>query len=191
MNNETLDAKRDDEIYSAAIVFIQALMRLGIPLSAIDTNDFHSNTQPAVYVTIPYGFPGGGKFKRYIAKTKHNAINAVKFYRKYVPWGNPAERDIDVAIDFRDGRPTKGHGSISATDITMYSYNEPIGYRKVNNDGSTIFFVNMEKYSVMTSKHISYLRRALAAAGYKPTNFIAEFPSSYISSGTARFKEWK
>ena len=50
--------------YKSAIKFVEDLIKKGIPLSAIMTNDLSSSPNTIVVVTIPYGSKkNGGKSK--------------------------------------------------------------------------------------------------------------------------------
>jgi len=62
--------------------FISQLVKGGIPRSAIATNDFSSNLVPRVYITIPYGRKGGGKFKGYQRWNNMTVKQAVRFYKR-------------------------------------------------------------------------------------------------------------
>lgn len=79
--------KRDKEnpIYQKAIPFINRLLQVGIPLSAIDTNDFNSNTNPSVYITREYGRIKGGAFRKYRQWNERNVENALNFYKAENP----------------------------------------------------------------------------------------------------------
>ena len=61
MNKETFETYKKDELYkNSAIPFINTLLSLNIPLSAINTNDWHCSYMPRVYVTREYGRENGG-----------------------------------------------------------------------------------------------------------------------------------
>ena len=61
MNQETFEGYKKDELYKkSAVPFINTLLSLNVPLSAITTNDWHSNYMPRVYVTREYGREYGG-----------------------------------------------------------------------------------------------------------------------------------
>ena len=126
-----------------------------------------------------------------LAKQQLNEYNNLmrKIEKAYGILDNPGERGAEVAIDFINGVKAKGYGSISTDGKTLFSYNEPIGVSARDNQGK-YFWVNIEKYSATTSKHQGYLRRALAAAGFKPMKKFIMFDSSYISSGRAEFEQW-
>ena len=61
--------------------FMSRLVKLGVPRSALATNDFHSSLTPKVYITIPYGRLGGGRSKSYQRWNDATAKSAVKFYK--------------------------------------------------------------------------------------------------------------
>ena len=67
-------------INKRAAEFIHLLITRGIPLSAINVNDFNSSLEPAVYITREYGRNNGGKSKRYIQWNNKTADYAVSFY---------------------------------------------------------------------------------------------------------------
>jgi len=60
--------------------FISRLVKAGVPRSALRTTDFHSST-PRVYITIPYGEPGGGKSRGYQRWNPTTVKQALKFYK--------------------------------------------------------------------------------------------------------------
>ena len=62
-----------------AVDFISGLIDKGIPLSQIDISDW-SSSEPAIYVTIPYGRTYGGRFRQYKRWSKKDILSAVKFY---------------------------------------------------------------------------------------------------------------
>ncbi len=62
MKPETFNQIKNDVLYkNSAFPFINTLLSMQVPLSAIDTNDWHSNFMPRVYVTREYGRINGGK----------------------------------------------------------------------------------------------------------------------------------
>jgi hypothetical protein len=67
-------------INKEATEFIHLLIAKGIPLSAINVNDFNSSLKPAIYITREYGRNNGGKSKRYIQWNNRTADYAVSFY---------------------------------------------------------------------------------------------------------------
>jgi len=94
MKTETFEKDKQNPLYKRAIPFIEKLLYHGIPLSAIETNDFNSNTRPSVYVVREYGRNGGGRFK------------------KYVTW-YLNKRTLKLAIDFYfSNNPKQYHGHI-------------------------------------------------------------------------------
>ena len=60
--------------------FMGQLVKSGVPRSALGTTDFHSST-PRVYITIPYGRPGGGRNRGYQRWNPTTVKQAVKFYK--------------------------------------------------------------------------------------------------------------
>ena len=61
MKTETFERNKNDDLYKhSAVPFIDRLLSLNVPLSAIDTNDWHSSIAPRVYVTKEYGRANGG-----------------------------------------------------------------------------------------------------------------------------------
>jgi hypothetical protein len=65
MNAETFENLKSDDLYKfSAAPFIDSLIRLNVPLSAIATNDWHCNTMPRVFVTREYGRHNGGKSRK-------------------------------------------------------------------------------------------------------------------------------
>jgi len=61
--------------------FIAQLVKGGVPRSAIATNDFNTNLTPRVYITIPYGRPGGGRDKGYERWNLLTVKQAIRFYK--------------------------------------------------------------------------------------------------------------
>lgn len=83
MNNETfLRAKKDEMYKHSAVPFIDTLLSLNVPLSAINTNDWHSNFMPRVYVTREYGRNKGGETRKaHLTQFGHKAAQRLaKFY---------------------------------------------------------------------------------------------------------------
>jgi len=70
MKKETLKRDRKDPVYKEAVKFISILLDAKIPLACIDTNDWHCNTEPSVYV-------GDRRYKRL---SKFDAKNAIKYF---------------------------------------------------------------------------------------------------------------
>lgn len=68
--------------YKSALKFIADMLDKGIPLSAIDVNDWTSSPSTIVGVTIPYGSPkNGGKSKTWKNKFGAAALkSAVDFW---------------------------------------------------------------------------------------------------------------
>lgn len=65
MTQDTFNTMKGDDLYKhSAVPFIDKLILNKIPLSAINTNDFHCNTMPRVYVTKEYGRKGGGTSRK-------------------------------------------------------------------------------------------------------------------------------
>jgi hypothetical protein len=77
MKKETFLRDKADRAYDKAVWFIERLMAKGIPLGAIDTNDFHSSI-PAVYIN--YGFTR--HYKKYYRFTEQNVERAAKWWDK-------------------------------------------------------------------------------------------------------------
>lgn len=69
------------ELKKKAKWFIEKLVKGGIPRSAIATNDFNTNLCPRVYITIPYGRPGGGRDKGYERWNPLTVKQAIRFYK--------------------------------------------------------------------------------------------------------------
>jgi hypothetical protein len=83
MNKETFETQKTDAMYkNSAVPFIEKLISLNIPLSAINTNDFHCNTMPRVYVTREYGRAKGGETRKaHLSQFGHKgAERLAKFY---------------------------------------------------------------------------------------------------------------
>ena len=83
MQQETFERDKKDEMYKhSAVPFINTLLALNVPLSAIDTNDFRDNTMPRVYVTREYGIANGGTSRKaHISQFGHKAAERLaKFY---------------------------------------------------------------------------------------------------------------
>lgn len=65
MTIENYNRMEKDSLYQfSAIPFIDKLINLSIPLSAITTNDWHCNTMPRIYVTREYGRNKGGQSRK-------------------------------------------------------------------------------------------------------------------------------
>jgi len=61
MTVETFESIKNEDLYKySARPFIDKLLFLKVPLSAITTNDWHCNTMPRVYVTREFGRTNGG-----------------------------------------------------------------------------------------------------------------------------------
>jgi len=83
MTIETFERDKKDELHKhSSVPFINKLLALNVPLSAIDTNDFHCNTMPRVYVTREYGREkGGAARKAHLNQFGHKAAERLaKFY---------------------------------------------------------------------------------------------------------------
>lgn len=83
MKTTTFEKIKKDELYKhSAVPFINTLLALNVPLSAIDTNDFHATTMPRVYVTREYGRENGGTSRKvHISQFGHKAAERLaKFY---------------------------------------------------------------------------------------------------------------
>lgn len=65
MEKQTFETMKTDGLYkNSAVPFIESLLNMGVPLSAINTNDWHCNYMPRVYVTREYGRPKGGQSRK-------------------------------------------------------------------------------------------------------------------------------
>jgi hypothetical protein len=65
MEQQTFERDKKDAMYQhSAVPFINTLLSLNVPLSAISTNDWHCNTMPRVYVTREYGRSKGGETRK-------------------------------------------------------------------------------------------------------------------------------
>lgn len=65
MQQDTFDKMKTDDLYkNSAVPFIDNLIMANIPLSAINTNDWHCNYMPRVYVTREYGRAKGGETRK-------------------------------------------------------------------------------------------------------------------------------
>lgn len=84
MKPETLERDKKDKLYARALPFIEKLLNGGVPLSAIDTTDFHSST-PKVYVTREYGRIYGGRYKKYSLWNNRTAKYAIEYYKTRTP----------------------------------------------------------------------------------------------------------
>lgn len=85
MDKNTFDEKKKDGLYkNSAIPFIERLINLNVPLSAIDTNDWHCNYMPRVYVTREFGRNNGGdKRKVHVSQFgQKSAKRLADFYHK-------------------------------------------------------------------------------------------------------------
>lgn len=84
MKTETFKQCKKDSLYMhSAVPFIDTLLLLDVPLSAININDWHCNSMLRVYVTREYGRNNGGKTQK--ANINQFGIKAAqrlaKFYR--------------------------------------------------------------------------------------------------------------
>lgn len=83
MQQDTFDKMKIDELYkNSAVPFIDNLIMANIPLSAINTNDWHCNYMPRVYVTREYGRANGGATRKaHVMQLGHKAAERLaKFY---------------------------------------------------------------------------------------------------------------
>lgn len=83
MTTETFETYKSHELYkNSALPFINKLIALNVPLSAITTNDFSSNYMPRVYVTREYGRSNGGESRKaHLTQFGHKAAERLaKFY---------------------------------------------------------------------------------------------------------------
>ena len=69
--------------YKSALKFVDDLQSKGIPLTAIDVNDWNSSPNTIVYITIPYGSAkNGGKGKNWKNRFGDSALkSAVEFWK--------------------------------------------------------------------------------------------------------------
>ena len=70
--------------YPEVQLFVSRLMDQDIPASAIMTNHIDNCPEPVVYVTIPYGNPGGGTRREYHRLAAGDAVKAGAWFRKAV-----------------------------------------------------------------------------------------------------------
>ena len=94
-------------------------------------------------------------------------------------------RNSDLCVEFVNNvaniNGKKGNNiSISWDGTRLYSYGTCIGERL--SDGS--FILNVTKYSVTTSKHQSYLRRALVGRKVVETSKIVPIYTQYLTRYT-------
>jgi hypothetical protein len=85
MKQETFERDKKDELYRfSAVPFIDTLLSLNVPLSAINTNDWHCTTAPRVYVTREYGRKKGGDVRKaHLSQFGHKAAERLaKFYHQ-------------------------------------------------------------------------------------------------------------
>mgnify|MGYP006324276141 FL=1 len=83
MKKETFEKDKNHELYKySAVPFIEKLLALNVPLSAINTNDFNSSYMPRVFVTREYGRDKGGETrKEHLTQFGHKAAaRLAKFY---------------------------------------------------------------------------------------------------------------
>jgi hypothetical protein len=83
MQTETFETYKTHELYRfSAVPFIDKLLSLNVPLSAINTNDFNCNTMPRVYVTREFGKTNGGQSRKaHLRQFGHKtAERLAKFY---------------------------------------------------------------------------------------------------------------
>ena len=72
MMQQTYERDKQDKIYRVAIIFIDKLLKAGINLASINTNDWHCNTEPSVYV-------GARRYKRL---SNYDAQLAIKYMQR-------------------------------------------------------------------------------------------------------------
>jgi len=83
MEQNTFNEMQNKDLYKhSAVPFIDKLLLLNIPLSAINTNDFYCTTMPRVYVTREYGREKGGKSRKaHLMQFGHKSAERLsKFY---------------------------------------------------------------------------------------------------------------
>ncbi len=76
------------------------------------------------------------------------------------------ENTRDVVDSFLRGINSKGYGSIESRDGILFSYATPIA---IIDDETGGIWVNLDSYSVTTSKQQSFLKQGMESIGYKPT----------------------
>lgn len=75
MKPETYERNKKDPLYASANWFINHLIRQGLPLEAIDTNDFSCNTKPGVYIHNRLNLNRCRIYHRWNARTMKQALN--------------------------------------------------------------------------------------------------------------------
>jgi len=75
MKAETYERNKKDGAYSSAIWFIDHLIKKGIPLEAIDTNDFSCNLNPGIYIHNRLNLSRCRIYHRWNARTLKLALN--------------------------------------------------------------------------------------------------------------------
>lgn len=83
MQQETFEREKTHDLYkNSAVPFINKLLALNVPLSAINTNDFNSSYMPRVFVTREYGRDKGGETRKaHLSQFGHKAAERLaKFY---------------------------------------------------------------------------------------------------------------
>lgn len=68
--------------YKDAFRFVNQLLIRGVPLPAINRNDWDNVPAPKVYVTIPYGNGKGGEYRAYKRFSDYDLDCAVNFWSK-------------------------------------------------------------------------------------------------------------
>ncbi len=83
MTLDHLKSIKNAGTHKSALKFITDLQSKGIPLSAIDRNDWSSSPNTIVYVTIPYGSKkNGGKSKNWRNRFGESTLkSAIKFWK--------------------------------------------------------------------------------------------------------------
>jgi len=83
MKQDTFERDKHNEIYKhSAIPFINTLLSLNVPLSAINTNDWNSSYMPRIFVTREYGRAKGGETRKaHVMQLGYKAAQRLaKFY---------------------------------------------------------------------------------------------------------------
>lgn len=100
---------------------------------------------------------------------------------------NPSLTNYDVAMKFIEGKNAKTKSMRSHAGI-LYSYKEPIAYIDPENKG---VWVNIERYTHTTAKHISDLKSALNYYNVYPLQKWLLFDSAWFYPDRAEFQLWQ
>lgn len=66
------------------VAFVDQLIAAGVPLASIYTNHIEHSPEAVVYVTIPFGNPGGGRSREYRRMSSRDAVRAAAWFTKAV-----------------------------------------------------------------------------------------------------------